>query len=142
MIFFISQKADKPGFLLYPLCLTFSTISQKVLITEKWFSYHLKSDIKTFPTSSVTLLYDNYQTHSDQKCILVVFFWSTLYLSVCLSILCICLSVSDPLFFFTDPDPTQKSKADPDPDPDPSKSTSNCVKKQKEKKCAYFALRT
>ena len=51
-------------------------------------------------------------------------------------------SVSDPLFFFTDPDPdpTQKSKADPDPDP--SKETSNCVNKQKEKKCAYFALRT
>ena len=45
----------------------------------------------------------------------------------------ILVSVSDPLFFFTDPDPdpTQKSKADPDPDP--SKSTSNCVKKQKEK---------
>ena len=37
------------------------------------------------------------------------------------------VSVSDPLFFFTDPDPTQKPKADPDPDP--GKSTSNCVKR-------------
>ena len=58
--FFISQKADKPGFLLYPLCLTFLMISQKVFITQKWFNYHLKADIKTFPTSGVALLYDHY----------------------------------------------------------------------------------
>ena len=67
--FFISQKAVKPGILLYPLCLTFLMISQKVLITQKWFNYQLKADIKTFPTSGVALLYDNYEAHSDQKCI-------------------------------------------------------------------------
>ena len=53
LIFFISQKVDEPGDLLFLLCLTFLTISQKVLITQKWLSYHLKSDIKTIITSRV-----------------------------------------------------------------------------------------
>ena len=42
------------------LCLTFFMISQKVFITQKCFNYHLKADIKTFPTSGVALLYDHY----------------------------------------------------------------------------------
>ena len=60
LIFFISQKVDEPGDLLFLLCLTFLTISQKVLITQKWLSYHLKPDIKTILTSGITLLYNNY----------------------------------------------------------------------------------
>ena len=51
VFFFISQKADKPYI--------FKDIS-KVSITQKWFNYHLKADIETFPSSGVALLYDNY----------------------------------------------------------------------------------
>ena len=64
-----------PGFLFFLLCLTFWNTSQKVLITQKWFSYHLKADTKSFPTRGITLLYDNYSALSDQKRILVVFFY-------------------------------------------------------------------
>ena len=34
-------------------CFTFLIISQKVFITLKWFSYHLKPDIKTIPKSGI-----------------------------------------------------------------------------------------
>ena len=72
-IFFISQKGDKLAFII-SLCLTLLKISQKVFITQKWFSYHLKADIKMFPTSGITLLYDNHLALSDRKCILVSFY--------------------------------------------------------------------
>ena len=32
------EKANAPGFLFFPLCLTFSNISQKVLIAQKYVS--------------------------------------------------------------------------------------------------------
>ena len=53
--------------LLSKKCLSFSTISQKVLVTQKWFSYHLKAGTKTFPTRGVTLLCDNYYALSNRK---------------------------------------------------------------------------
>ena len=40
--------------------LTFSPISQKVFVTQAWFTYHIKADEKSFPTSGVTVLCDNY----------------------------------------------------------------------------------